>query len=92
MNGSGRIIATGSYLYDGTVRCLVEIKERIGAAIDAPNPEQRSVGLGGSHFQLCYRSATTGKIASEVGPFESVVEARRHADEVTSGIEWSEPA
>jgi len=88
------IIQRGTWLYDGTVSCEILIVRRniaYGTGDYEDDPEIAE-DIEGIFFYILYQAAgSPGEFKSEVGPFNSIEEAKAHCDEATHGtVEWND--
>ena len=93
MSGETVVIQKGTWLYDGSVSCLVHVERRSLApgSGDHDDPPEVRKDREGIFFYACYHSAVEPeRIVSEVGPFESQTEAVEHVAANTHGtIRWA---
>lgn len=86
-----RVVKRGEFLYDGSVRCGIEIVQtdfRPGTGDHDDPPELRD-DIRGTFYEIRYQSAgSDGRFSSGVVGFESVESAMSHVDSVAKGVRW----
>jgi hypothetical protein len=84
-------IKRGSFLYDGTVRCRVEIVQTdfLPGSGDYEDPPEIRDDVHGIFYEIHYRSArTTKEPSSIVHGFKTVKDAVNHVESAVKGIQW----
>ena len=86
------IIKNGTWLYDNTVpsKIAIEYRDKAFGSGDYEDPSEIREDQTGEFFYIIYYSPTEiNRILSEVGPFNSVIEAEAHCVNTTNGtINW----
>ncbi|PCJ14507.1 MAG: hypothetical protein COB04_15200 [Gammaproteobacteria bacterium] len=85
------LIETGSWLYAGSVECIVHLVERNVAygSGDSEDPIEVREDRDGVFYYLKMSDPTApGKFSTESGAFESIEKAKGYAGKVCSELVW----
>ena len=75
----------GSFLYDGTVRCRVEIVQ----TDFLPSTDEDAPDIHGTFYEIHYWAAGAIKgPSSMVYGFKTIEEAVRHVESAVNGVQW----
>ncbi len=87
-----RLVKRGTFLYDDSVRCVVEIWQtsvRPGSGDEADEPEF-AADAHGTFYEIRYASAGSSRITAGGGWHDSLEAAIEHVRSVTRDVRWDE--